>query len=63
MASHIARQRGHFGNKIKPIIEPPEAAPASNLFSLFAQSMGISPLMSKHRSLIHEKHIIERTNT
>jgi hypothetical protein len=49
VASNIARQSGHFGNRIKPMIEPPEAVPTSNRLQFFVQFM--YPLTRKSTSL------------
>jgi hypothetical protein len=61
--SHIAKQRGHFGNKIKPITEPPVAVQANNLLSVFTQFMYVPPLRLNTRGLMQEEHIIERPDT
>ena len=39
VASNIARQSGHFGNRINPIIEPLEAVPTSKSLQFFVQFM------------------------
>jgi hypothetical protein len=45
--SHIAKQRGHFGKRIKPMIEPPEAVPVSNRLRSFTEVMCVTPLLLK----------------
>jgi hypothetical protein len=53
--SHIAKHTGHFGNRIAPTIEPPEAVPANNFLRPFTQFMYIAPLLSRYRGLMHKK--------
>jgi hypothetical protein len=43
--SHIARQSGHFGSRIKPIIELLEVKPARSGFRCFAQLISATPLL------------------